>query len=98
VDLVGGVSSGEAAFQDAESVTRRRHQQNDEFASAVETMADGNTDNWAPLLGSSVVREAMSESAKVQMHASLGEDAEAETPLFDGGLIPSADSLSWVRA
>ncbi|MFG2385502.1 tryptophan 7-halogenase [Streptomyces avermitilis] len=97
VDLVGGVSSGEAALSDAESVARRLHAQTEEFASAVETVADGN-DNWAPLLGSSVVREAMTESSKVQMHATLGEDAEEETPLFEDGLIPSPDGLSWVHA
>ncbi|MEU2588221.1 tryptophan 7-halogenase [Streptomyces avermitilis] len=97
VDLVSGVSSGEAALSDAESVARRLHAQTEEFASAVETVADGN-DNWAPLLGSSVVREAMTESSKVQMHATLGEDAEEETPLFEDGLIPSPDGLSWVHA
>ncbi|MEU6231851.1 tryptophan 7-halogenase [Kitasatospora sp. NPDC047058] len=98
VDLVGGVSSGEAALSDADTVAKRLHQQTEEFASAVETISDGNTDNWAPLLGSSVVREAMTESSKMQMHAALGEDAEEETPLFEGGLIPSPDGLSWVHA
>ncbi|MGW2048374.1 tryptophan 7-halogenase [Streptomyces sp. NPDC001858] len=97
VDLVGGVSSGEAALSDAQSVARRLHAQTEEFASAVESVAGGD-ENWAPLLGSSVVREAMTESSKVQMHAALGEDAEDETPLFDTGLIPSRDGLSWVHA
>lgn len=98
VDLVGGVSSGESALTGADGIEQRLHTQNREFASAVETIADGGNDNWAPLLGSSVVREAMTESSKVQMHAALGEDAEEETPLFDGGLIPSADGMTWVRA
>ncbi|MFJ8472827.1 tryptophan 7-halogenase [Kitasatospora sp. NPDC094011] len=98
VDLVGGVSSGEAVLSDPEALAKRLHGQNEEFAAAVETISDGATDNWAPLLGSSVVREAMTESSKVQMHAALGEDAEEETPLFEGGLIPSPDGLSWVYA
>lgn len=98
VELVGGVSSGEAALGDATALARRLKTQTDEFASAVETVAGGDDDNWAPLLGSSVVREAMTEGSKVQMHAVLGEDAEEETPLFEGGLIPSADGLSWVPA
>lgn len=98
VELVGGVSSGEAALSDAETVARRLDAQNKEFASSVEAISDGDNDNWAPLLGSSVVREAMTESSKVQMHASLGEDAEEETPLFEGGLIPSPDGMSWIHA
>jgi halogenation protein CepH len=94
VDLVGGVSSGESALGGAEALARRLQTQTDEFSAAVDTVAAGSED-WAPLLGSSVVREAMAESAKVQMHAALGEDAEEETPLFDGGLIPSPDGLAW---
>ncbi|MFF2148985.1 tryptophan 7-halogenase [Kitasatospora sp. NPDC058190] len=98
VDLVGGVSSGEAALSDAETLAKRLHTQNEEFAAAVETISDRDTDNWSPLLGASVVREAMTESSKVQMHAALGEDAEEETPMFEGGLIPSPDGMSWVHS
>jgi halogenation protein CepH len=50
------------------------------------------------MLNSSVVRESMAEGSRVQMHALLGDDAEQETPLFDGGLIPSPDGMSWVHA
>lgn len=96
VDLVGGVSSGETALSDADVLAKRLKAQTEEFVSAVETISDGDNDDWAPLLGSSVVREAMTESSKVQMHAVLGEDAEEETPLFEGGLVPSPDGLSWV--
>ncbi|WP_217214595.1 tryptophan 7-halogenase [Streptomyces sp. AC550_RSS872] len=96
VNLVGGVSSGEAALTDAESVAARLHAQTEEFAAAVEAISGDGNDNWAPLLGASVAREAMTESSKMQMHVALGEDAEEELPLFEGGLIPSLDGLSWV--
>jgi halogenation protein CepH len=49
-----------------------------------------------PLFRSSVVRNAMAESAQIQTLAFLGEDAERETPIFPGGLIPAADGMSWV--
>ena len=59
-------------------------------------MAASDTGSWLPLLGSSVVRGAMQEGAKVQMAALLGADAEQETPLFDGGLVAAPDGLSWL--
>jgi halogenation protein CepH len=56
---------------------------------------------WDPLEGklpvfqSSVVRQVMREGAQVQAQALLGEDAEVEAPLFDNGLVPSADGMFW---
>jgi halogenation protein CepH len=51
-----------------------------------------------PLFKSSVVRQAMREGSQVQARAVLGEDAEAELPLFDGGLVCSADGMFWSGA
>ncbi len=48
-----------------------------------------------PIIKSSIVKSAMQEGAKEQARALLGNDAEPETPLFEGGLIPSADGMSW---
>jgi hypothetical protein len=48
-----------------------------------------------PLFKSSVVRPVMRKGAQVQARALLGEDAEAEAPLFVNGLVPSADGLFW---
>jgi halogenation protein CepH len=98
VDLVGGVSSGECAFTSAEALAERMHSHSQEFSDAVGKMADGGDGGWGDMLNSSVVRESMAEGSRVQMHALLGDDAEQETPLFVGGLIPSRDGLSWVHA
>ncbi len=48
-----------------------------------------------PLFKSAIVKQAMQEGAQVQARALLGEDAEAEQPLFEGGLVPSADGMFW---
>ncbi|WIM94382.1 tryptophan 7-halogenase [Actinoplanes oblitus] len=97
VELVGGVSSGETALTGAEELAERLHGNSAEFSSAIGAMA-ADKGEWAPMLQSTVVRSAMVEGSKVQMQAQLGEDAEEETPLFHGGLIPSPDGLSWVPA
>jgi halogenation protein CepH len=96
VDLVGGVSSGENALTDADSLAQRLQAQSAEFATAVDSMTGSGGSDWSPLLNSPVVRESMREGAKVQMAALLGEDAETETPMFDGGLIPSPDGMFWL--
>ncbi len=106
VDLVGGVSSGEAALTEAalteaaltetDGALERRRAGYDEFASAVDRLAHSDDGNMVPLIKSSVVRAAMNESSQVQMHALLGEDAAPETPMFPGGLVPSPDSMFWL--
>jgi halogenation protein CepH len=48
-----------------------------------------------PLVRSSIVKHAMQEGAKEQARIMLGEAADPGRPLFEGGLIPSADGLSW---
>jgi halogenation protein CepH len=58
----------------------------------------GQEQSMLPLFKSSVVRQAMQESSQVQARAVLGEDAEAETPLFDSGLVPSSDGVFWSTA
>ncbi|MFJ8795273.1 tryptophan 7-halogenase [Streptomyces sp. NPDC102462] len=95
VELIGGVSSGEQVLTDAEIVAKRFTAGSAEFADAVGTLAGDADDSMVPLLKSSVVREVMQEGGQVQMRALLGADAEPETPLFDGGLVPSADGMCW---
>ena len=51
--------------------------------------------SMVPMIKSSIVKHAMQEGAKEQARVLLGQDAGPETPLFDGGLIPSADGLTW---
>jgi halogenation protein CepH len=48
-----------------------------------------------PLINSNVVKHAMREGAKEQARILLGQDAEPDRPLFEGGLVPSKDGLSW---
>ena len=50
-----------------------------------------------PLMKSAIVKHAMQEGAKEQVRVLLGEDADLEAPLFDGGLIASPDGLGWSR-
>jgi len=37
----------------------------------------------------------MQEGAKEQTRVLLGPDAAPEAPIFEGGLVPSLDGLSW---
>ncbi|MEZ0113836.1 halogenation protein CepH [Catenulispora sp. EB89] len=99
VELVGGVASGESALTDAEAVAERLRARSAEFAGAVEELAGERDESMMPLFKSSVVRQAMQEGTQVQNQVilgELGEDVhELDTPLFPGGLVPSADGMSW---
>jgi FAD-dependent halogenase len=93
VDLVGGVSSGEAAL--AEPLVQRFRERSEEFSSAVDQLVANGEQSMLPLVKSAVVRQAMLEGAQVQAKAQLGRDTEAEAPLFENGLAPSSDGLLW---
>ncbi len=96
VELVGGVASGESALTDAEAVAQRFRARSKEFATAVGQLASDRDQSMVPLFKSSIVRQAMQESAEIQTRAILGEDiAEPETPLFASGLVPSPDGMFW---
>jgi FAD-dependent halogenase len=97
VDLVGGVSSGEEALAKGEYLAQRFKERSTEFANAVDEVVAGQEQSMLPLFKSSIVRQAMQESGQVQTRAVLGEEAETEAPLFEDGLIPSADGMFWVR-
>ncbi|QKN67389.1 tryptophan halogenase [Amycolatopsis sp. WAC 01375] len=92
VDLVGGVSSGEAALTPTDRIVERSA----EFSAAVDQMAGGDEDSMVPLYKSQVVKQVMQEAGQEQMRAVLGEDAEPELPLFPGGLVTSPDGMSWL--
>ncbi|GLY02202.1 tryptophan halogenase family protein [Actinoplanes sp. NBRC 101535] len=92
VELVGGVSSGEAALTPAARVAGHSA----EFAAAVDRMADSEDGNMVPLFKSQVVKQVMQEGGQVQMSAVLGDDAEPELPLFPGGLVASPDGMKWL--
>jgi FAD-dependent halogenase len=95
VDLVGGVSSDESAFTDAELMSKRYKERSSEFAQAVDEVVANKEQSMLPLFRSSIVRQAMEEGAQVQARALLGEGADAEDALFPDGLVPSADGMFW---
>ena len=95
VDLVGGVSSGETALANARTLAQRFKSRSREFASAVDEQAANKELGMIPLFRSSIVKQAMSEGARVQYMALMGDDAEPETPLFDNGLVASPDGMFW---
>lgn len=97
VELVAGVSSGESALSDAESLVERFEKRSEELAVAVDNIADGTPGGSSSMLRSSVVKQAMQEGSQVQMRALLGRNAVQEAPLFPGGLVPSIDGLMWER-
>jgi FAD-dependent halogenase len=98
VELVAGVSSGERALTDADALVERFRASSEELAAAVDRIDDGApTGSWS-MLKSSVVKQAMKEGAHVQMRALLGDEAAPESPMFPGGLVPSADALMWQRS
>ena len=97
VDLVGGVSSGDAALANPAqaALVDRFHDQARELARAVDSLVPGE-ENMLPLVKTSLVRNAMQESANVQDQALLGDEAAAEDPMFPGGLVSSADGMFWI--
>jgi FAD-dependent halogenase len=95
VELLGGVSSGEAALAEAESLAHRYKGRSSEFAKAVDDLVANEERSMLPLFKSSIVRQALQEGAQVQARALLGAGAETELPLFENGLIPSPDGFFW---
>jgi FAD-dependent halogenase len=95
VELVGGVSSGEAALVDADALARRFMDRSREFAVAVDDHVADSEQSMVPIFKSTVIRQAMREGAQVQARALLGATV-VEAPLFEGGLVPSGDGYFWV--
>lgn len=95
VELVGGVSSGEAVLAAGETSQDHYKRRSSEFASAVAQLIADNEQSMVPVIRSSIVKNAMREGAKEQARVLLGPDADPEAPLFKGGLVVSPDGLSW---
>jgi FAD-dependent halogenase len=94
VDLVGGMSSGEAALTDADSAASRLRSGSAQLAAAIRDRVGGS--NMASFYEASVVQRAMGESLQVQMWAALSKCPGATTPLLDGGLVASSDGMFWL--
>ncbi len=95
IDLVGGISSGEAALAQAEVLLRRFKDQSAEFNDAVDELVATKERSMVPLFKSSVVMQATVEGAQIQSLAMLGAVKGGERPLLDNGLVPSADGMFW---
>ncbi|MGH3171110.1 MAG: tryptophan 7-halogenase [Trebonia sp.] len=95
VDLVGGVSSGEASLAKGEPQAQQLMERSKEFATAVDKLVADGEKTMIPIMKSSIVKQVMQEGAQVQARALLGADAEPEPPLFEGGLVPSPDGMLW---
>jgi halogenation protein CepH len=95
VELIGGVSSGETAVATQESSAEHYKKRSNEFASAVDRLVANEERSMMPIIKSSIVKSATQEGAMEQARVLLGKDAGPVAPLFEGGLIPSADGLSW---
>lgn len=94
VSLVGGVSSEEPALSGVE-LAEHYKSRSGEFAQAVDKIVANKEQSMVPLINSQIVQRAMQEGAKEQAHVLLGQDSMSDMPLFERGLIPSKDGLSW---
>jgi halogenation protein CepH len=93
VELVGGAASGETLLSRPEALAEHLVSSSDDLVTAFDEM-DGQAGDR---LDVGVVASAMSESDWLMDKARLGAEAGQEAPLFDGGLISSADGTHWVR-
>lgn len=98
VELIGGVSSGESALTDAESLAARLRSNTADFSAAVDELVATNSESMVPFMKTQAIRGVMHEGSQIQMRALLGEDAEPDAPLLPGGLIPSVDGMFWQPA
>jgi FAD-dependent halogenase len=94
VELVAGLNSGERALVSPEATAGRLAGGSRELASAAGQIA-GNAESMMPLLRTTLLRDAMSESTQVVAQAMFGAEA-VEKPLLDNGLVASPDGLQWV--
>ena len=95
VTLVAGGFSDDAGLTDAATLLERFKSRSDEYASAVDELVANDEQSMLPIFSSGVVEDATGESAKIQTLAAHGAGRRRESPLFEDGLIPSADGMFW---
>lgn len=98
VNLVGGLSSGEFDLAGTETITERVNSESAEFEKAVRQLGGDKNGTMAPLMRSSIVRQAMLETEKLLAKVHPHEDEDYELPLFANGLSSSPDGLCWVQS
>ncbi|GAA4954379.1 NAD(P)/FAD-dependent oxidoreductase [Streptomonospora halophila] len=97
--LVAGASSAETALVGADSLAHRFSSSSAELTGAVERTGAARTDSgerMTELFRAPVVADVMSEMNRIQQRGVTGP-ATTETPLLDGGLVPSADGRRWAE-
>jgi FAD-dependent halogenase len=60
-------------------------------------LVGGGASGDVPLFETEVVGTLLEEGARIQVQAALGYGGDEEEPIRDGGLVPSADGMHWVR-
>jgi FAD-dependent halogenase len=97
VTLVAGGFSDDTGLTDAATLIDRFKGRSKEYASAVDELVANNEQSMLPVFSSTVVKDAGGEGAKIQSLAAPGAARRRESPLFEDGLIPSADGMFWAR-
>lgn len=97
IDLVGGVSgSGERLYVDSEEFLRARVGLGSLlFSESKAAATDANSGDPQRV---EFYRNLIGEIGQLQLQATLKEQRPMESPLFEGGLVPSVDGLHWAEA
>ncbi|NJP46797.1 tryptophan 7-halogenase [Actinacidiphila epipremni] len=98
VELIGGVSSGESALIDLDTLKERFGSSSKDLADAVTRTGPAQSESgerMGELFGTQVVTEVMQGMNEIQARASMGGVTTLEKPLFEGGLVASPDGLGW---
>lgn len=96
VELIGGVSSGESALLDADTMAKRLRTNTAEFTAAVDAVASGEDETIEPLMKPGFVKDALAEGMALEMRAMLGDVGGPDRPRRPGGLVASADGMFWI--
>ncbi|MFG1791119.1 tryptophan 7-halogenase [Nocardia sp. NPDC049149] len=99
VSLVAGGFSGESALTDPEALIGKFRASTEALTTATTKTGGMETDSgqrMGHLFNAPVVRSVMEEMNALQARG-LSGTATVEPPLLDGGLVPSADGLSWAE-
>ncbi|GAA3219279.1 tryptophan 7-halogenase [Actinocorallia longicatena] len=96
VELIGGVSSGEAALLDADTVAKRLRTNTEELTAAVDAVVTGGDETMEPLMKPGFVRDALAEGMVLEMRAMLGDVGAPDRPRVAGGLVASPDGMFWI--
>jgi halogenation protein CepH len=97
VNLVGGVSSGEAVLTGAGAAAQHFKSRAREVSEAADEFVAINEHDMLPWFKSALIREATAEMEEIQTLAVLGDRMPVGSQMFDHGLIPSPDGMFWLK-